>query len=67
MRYWGDIELPDEDELCELEALADIRREIDAAPQPDRERDEKSCRLSDKKEKGTRLCALLLFDHCLCN
>lgn len=40
MRYWGDIELPDEDELAELEAFADPRQ-IDARPRPERERDEK--------------------------
>jgi hypothetical protein len=39
MRYWGDIELPDEDELCELDAFADLRQ-IHAPPQPERERDE---------------------------
>jgi hypothetical protein len=38
MRYWGDIELPDEAELAELEALADLRRQIDAAPRSETER-----------------------------
>ena len=39
MRYWGDIELPDEGELAELETLANSRQ-IDATPQPKREDDE---------------------------
>lgn len=39
MRYWDDIELPDEDELAELETLADLRQ-VDARPRPERERDE---------------------------
>lgn len=32
MRYWGDIEVPDEDELEELEALADLCL-VDTPPQ----------------------------------
>jgi len=39
MRYWGDIELPDEDKLVELETLANPRQ-IDATPRPEPERDE---------------------------
>jgi hypothetical protein len=39
MRYWGDIELPNEDELAELEALADLCQ-VDAPPQPECGRDE---------------------------
>jgi hypothetical protein len=34
MRYWGDIELPDEDELSDRETLADLRQ-IDTPPQPE--------------------------------
>ncbi len=39
MRYWGDIELLDEDELVRLEDFVD-RRQIDAGPQLEPERDE---------------------------
>jgi len=33
MRYWGDIELPDEDELARLEDSVDLRQ-LDAIPTP---------------------------------
>jgi len=36
MRYWGDIELPDEDQLTETTYSADLR-EIDVPPQADPE------------------------------
>jgi hypothetical protein len=39
MRHRGGIELPDEDELAELETLLNPRP-IDATPQPKREDDE---------------------------
>ena len=39
MRNWNDLELPDEDELAELETLANPRQ-IDATPQPKRMDDE---------------------------
>jgi hypothetical protein len=54
MRYWGDIELPDEDELAELEALADLRR-VDAPSQPESERDEEWMLIlcQTRKKKGT--------------
>jgi len=42
MRYWGDIELPDEDELAELEAFADLRR-VDAPSQPESQRVRSGC------------------------
>jgi len=59
MRYWGDIELLDEDELVRLEDFVDLRQ-INAAPQADRE--------PPNKKKGTRLCALLpLRPLRLCN
>jgi hypothetical protein len=37
MRYWGDIELPDEDELAETVDSADVRV-IDVMPQAAAER-----------------------------
>jgi hypothetical protein len=35
MRYWGDIELPDEDELAQTNDSAAFRQ-IDAPPRPER-------------------------------
>jgi hypothetical protein len=60
MRYWGDIELPDEDELAELEALADLRR-VDAPSQPESERDEEWMLIlcqTRKKRAHHQSCAL---------
>jgi len=39
MRYWGDIELPDDDEFAETENSADLRP-LDATSQPQCEDDE---------------------------
>ena len=62
MRYWGDIELP-EDELAKLENSADLPP-IDAAPQPERARREVDAYRSRCQKKGTHfvpfLCGVVL-------
>ena len=65
MRYWGDIELPDEDELAELEAFADLRR-VDAPSQPESQRDEEWMLIpcQTRKKKGHTINHVpFLFGH----
>jgi len=67
MRYWDDIELPDEDELAR-DDLAEPHRNTDAAPQPHLERDEEWVLVvCQTRKKGTHLCALLLRLLRLCS